>query len=93
MEIHSVHKMFWHVLMYPEKPPVLTEKSETQETESPFRYGYGRVFRVPFTRKALVIGVWKGTSSGYDGEWTGIRRTVDFNDLNWESYYVQEEDY
>ena len=62
MNIHDVGKRgFWHAMTYPKMtpPPPLTEKGATQETEEPYRFGRSRVLRLPFTRRALVIGVWE----------------------------------
>jgi hypothetical protein len=51
-------KYFWHAMVYPIKPKVIIERSNTQEIEEPFRYGSGLVFRLPFTRLSIVIGKW-----------------------------------
>ena len=51
-------KHFWHSMTYPVKPPVVFERAETQEIEEPYRFGKGWCLRLPFTRKAIVIGKW-----------------------------------
>ena len=45
-------------MTYPVKPPVVFERAETQEIEKPYRFGKGWCLRLPFTRKALVVGKW-----------------------------------
>jgi len=45
-------------MTYPVKPPVVFERAETQEIEEPYRFGKGWCLRLPFTRKAIVIGKW-----------------------------------
>jgi hypothetical protein len=59
-EIKSVHKFYWHILNYPTKPKVFIEKAETQMIDHPYSFGTGIAFRAPFTKKALVVGIWKG---------------------------------
>lgn len=61
--IRSIKKVYWHVLTYPEKPKTFIEKAETQLIDPPYSYGSGVAIRVPFTSKALVIGIWLGTLS------------------------------
>lgn len=55
--------LFWHPQRYPRhavapRRPPLTETARPRELEQPFRLGQGRVFRVPLTRRALVVGYW-----------------------------------
>lgn len=50
--------IFWHTMVYPIKPPVLWERSETQEIDGKYRFGKGIAIRFPFTRLSLVIGRW-----------------------------------
>lgn len=54
----DVGHFYWHVLIYPVKPPVLFERAETQEIDGKYREGSGMAFRFPFTRLALVVGRW-----------------------------------
>lgn len=49
---------FWHTMVYPVKPPVLWERSETQEIDGKYRFGVGWAIRLPFTRLSIVIGKW-----------------------------------
>lgn len=59
--IHSVKKLYWHVLEYPVKPKNFFEKADTQLIDPPYSYGSGVAIRAPFSKKALVIGLWWGT--------------------------------
>ena len=44
---------------YHRKPLPILEKGWTQETEYPWRKGACLVFRFPFTKPGLYIGLWK----------------------------------
>lgn len=66
MKIYDLGKQhFWHTMQYPKMmpPPPLTETGATQETDEPFRYGRSRVVRLPFSRRALVVGKWQGENA------------------------------
>jgi hypothetical protein len=52
---------YCHPLTYPVKPRGLIERAFSQEIEGQYRKGYGVSIRAPFTKKALVLGVWKKT--------------------------------
>lgn len=60
MRVFTVVGPLWvQYLVYPtDSRPPLTEKGHTQETEFPWRAGLCRVFRLPFTRRALALGRW-----------------------------------
>lgn len=45
--------LFWHI----DRPP-LVHLTKTSETEPPFRVGTSLVLRVPFTKRAFVLGAW-----------------------------------
>lgn len=49
--------------------------TETRETDTPFRIGYGAAVRVPMTRFAVVVGEWAGASDG-DTEEDKIRAAL-----------------
>jgi len=53
--------IYFHRLTYPVKPRGLMERAYSQEIDGEFRRGYGTSVRLPFTKQALVIGVWKKT--------------------------------
>jgi len=42
--------------------PPLSETARPRELEQPYRRGHGRVFRLPLTRRALVLGYWEPAS-------------------------------
>lgn len=61
--IISCEPLFWHVQRYPGRfvagRPPLTEVAAPRELEQPYRKGRGRAFRIPLTRRALVVGYWE----------------------------------
>lgn len=61
MRTRDIGNFYWHNLEYSYKPKGLWEKADTQEIDAPFRRGAGLAVRVPFTRKAIVIGHWRET--------------------------------
>lgn len=78
-------KIYWHILTYPAKPKIFWEKAETQEIDSPFRFGSGWAVRLPFTRKALVVGLWKIAYSESEALTYAIRgRFVPKEELDWD---------
>ena len=59
--IHQIGPHYFvHKMSYPNTKFPLSEKGHTQEIEHPYRTGQSVVVRVPFTRRALVIGKWTG---------------------------------
>lgn len=50
--------MYVHTMKYPSRKFPLTEAGHTHEIESPYRVGRGRVFRIPLTTAAVVVGRW-----------------------------------
>lgn len=61
MQTKDIGNLYWHPLTYPYKPKGLFEKAHTQELDAPFRRGYGVAFRLPFSKSAIVLGIWKKT--------------------------------
>lgn len=55
---HNVGKFYWHTLMYPIKFKGFKDRAETQEIEPPYREGAGFAYRIPFTKRAIVVGRW-----------------------------------
>lgn len=47
--------------------------AETQEIEEPFRTGKCVVFRLPLTRRAVVVGRWVGQKSEFDALSSAIK--------------------
>lgn len=95
---HDVGSYYWHILVYPVKPPSIIERAETQEIEGSYRGGHGWSIRLPLTRLALVIGKWH---KAYD-ESSGLTRAIvgramKQDEVNWDKIRfgvedVQEED-
>jgi hypothetical protein len=61
--ILSLESLFWHWQRYPKRrvapaTPPLHETARPREVEDPYRIGHGHVLRLPFTRRALVVGYW-----------------------------------
>lgn len=81
----DVGPLFWHPMVYPIKPPVLWERSETQEIDGKYRFGKGIVIRLPFTRLALVIGRWVAMYDESQALTIAIRgRAMDENEVDWD---------
>jgi hypothetical protein len=82
---HDIGKYYWHVMVYPIKPPVVFEKAETQEIEEPYRNGKGYCFRFPFTRLSLVVGKWVRTYPESEALTVAINgRKMNEEEINWD---------
>ena len=57
---HLGPKIFVHQMTYPPGRFPLCERGATQEIEYPFRTGSSVVFRLPFSTRALSVGIWTG---------------------------------
>lgn len=58
-QVHNIgHNRYMHLMQYPTRKFPLTEPGSTQEIEPPYRKGQGRVFRIPLSTTAVVIGRW-----------------------------------
>lgn len=53
--------LYAHILIYPIRPKVFVERAYSQEIDGQYRKGYGIAVRMPFTNKAIVLGLWKKT--------------------------------
>jgi hypothetical protein len=53
-------RIYSHPMEYPTTKFPVVDVGQTQEIDWPFRTGKGLVLRLPFTRRALVVGVWTG---------------------------------
>jgi hypothetical protein len=60
-QTRDIGQFYWHGIKYSVKPKELKEPAETQEIDPPFRFGKGYAFRLPFSRRGLVIGRWRET--------------------------------
>ena len=82
---HDVGKYYWHLMVYPVKPPVLFEKAETQEIDSPFRFGKGWALRLPFTRLSIVFGKWVKYYSEAEALTVAINgRSMNSDEVDWD---------
>lgn len=58
----KVHDLYFntyvHKMDYPTSKFPLYDFGLTREIDPPFRLGLSRVFRIPFTRRAIVVGKW-----------------------------------
>jgi hypothetical protein len=82
-------RMYYHHLEYstPPKFGKLIERARTQEIDEPFRFGIGIAIRMPFTKKAVVVGKWvhmapdEGTALTY----AVMGRVVKDDELEWDT--------
>lgn len=82
---HDVGKYYWHLMTYPVKPPVLFEKAETQEIDTPFRFGRGWSLRFPFTRRSIVLGKWVKYYSESEALTVAINgRSMNQDEVDWD---------
>lgn len=80
-QVHNIgESMYLHTMKYPSRKFPLTEPGDTQEIESPYRVGKGRVFRIPLTTRAVVVGRWEGHREEHDAltDAIGIRELGDY---------------
>ena len=84
--IRDFGPVYWHMLIYPVKPPVFWEKAVAQETDDLYRGGVGISFRLPFTRLALVIGRWTHHGASESQALTNAiaGRPLAREELNWD---------
>lgn len=81
----EIGKLYWHILEYPVKPNNFWERAYTQEIDEPFRAGSGVAIRMPFTRKAVVIGWWGESHPESEALTYAIRgRYLDDDELDWD---------
>ena len=81
----DIGPIFWHTMVYPVKPPVLLERSETQEIDGKFRFGHGVSIRLPFTRLSIVIGRWTKSFTESQALTNAIKgRAMDQDEVDWD---------
>jgi len=86
VRVHSVGRIYWHPLKYAVKPKELVEKATTQEIEEPYRGGKGLSVRGPFTKNALVVGIWTHRYAESDALTAAIKgRIAQDSEIDWES--------
>lgn len=61
--IVNLESCFFHWQRYPRRrvapqTPPLHEPARPRELEQPYRIGHGHAFRLPLTRRGLVLGYW-----------------------------------
>lgn len=61
MQTKDIGNIYWHSITYRVKPRGFMERAHTQELDPPFRKGFGVAIRPPFSKKAVVIGIWRKT--------------------------------
>lgn len=78
-QVHDIGKKhFVHVMKYPSKNFPLLDLGETQEIETPYRYGKSIVLRVPLSTGAVVVGRWLSE----EPEDSALRRAIRARDLD-----------
>jgi hypothetical protein len=82
----DIGSLYWHPTSYKIKPKELWEKAESQETEYPFRRGAAIIVRLPFSKKALVMGIWKETGFSESEALTSAvnGRGLTKNEVDWD---------
>lgn len=56
----SIGPLYGQVIVYPHhKPLPIVERGWTHEIEEPYRRGSCLVFRFPFAKHAIALGVWR----------------------------------
>lgn len=55
----NIGSLYGQIIKYPHRKPLpIVEKGWTHEIDEPYRKGSCFVFRIPFTKPGLVIGLW-----------------------------------
>lgn len=71
--VHQIgKKRFIQTMDYPSTDFPIIDRGYTQEIEWPYRKGDSLVLRIPFARKALVVGKWVGTVDEQDALETAV---------------------
>lgn len=84
---------YWHILTYGSKPKIFVEKAETQEIDGDYRFGSGWAIRMPFTRKAIVIGKWVDSFGESEALTYAIRgRSMASDEVDWNRIRFGAED-
>lgn len=73
-QVHDIGKKhFLQFMKYPTRKFPFLDLGSTYEIEEPYRSGESLVFRVPLTRRAVVVGRWVGVMSEDQALRTAIR--------------------
>ena len=82
---HDVGPFYWQVFKYPVKLKGIFDRAETQEIEEPYRGGVGWAIRMPFTKRALVVGKWTARYSESNALTRAIiGRKISQDDVDWD---------
>lgn len=94
-QTRSIGSIYWHTLVYPVKPGVIFDRAETQEIAGKYRGGKGWAIRLPLTRLAIVLGIWKEAFTEREALTRAINgRRIEESAFDWDTirYKVNEED-
>jgi hypothetical protein len=90
---HDVGKFYWHTLVYPVKLKGIFDRAETQQIEYPYRAGKGWAVRLPFTRFAVVVGVYTQTFTESVALTRAINgRAIEEDAFDWDTIRTIDED-
>lgn len=79
---HIGPKIYAHRMEYPSRDFPIMERGDTQEIDWPFRTGKAIVARLPFTRRAVVLGVWVGQQFEDEALTDAIKaRSIDYGSI------------
>lgn len=83
-ETHDIgSKFYWHWAWYQTRKSPLFAREPTTEIDRPFRTGLSTVWKIPFSRRALVVGIWTGKS---ESETVAILRATGGREVDWVTY-------
>lgn len=77
-KVHGSGRLFAHAMLYPTKLFPLVEPGTTRETEHPYRTGRSLVLRLPFSRRAVAIGVW---GSAHGEEVSALSEAIGYREI------------
>jgi hypothetical protein len=58
---HGIGQYYWHWHTFLSTEAPVYDRVSTHEIEPPYRYGDSRALRIPFTRRGIVWGRWRGS--------------------------------
>lgn len=73
-DAHTIaRRWYWTTHRFPRgTEPRLREPAETREYDPPFRVGRGTVYRVPLTRRGLILGRWTSVMDEDEAPWLAM---------------------
>ena len=57
---HDLGRLFWHSIKLQKKSPLI-HRHPSHEVEYPYRWSNSVIFRIPWCRQGLVVGLWRST--------------------------------